>query len=229
MKILNKSYDSANEECNKSITDLLEKNSNHKLLDVGCSNGTNTLRFANTIKTKNVFGIEIDKDRKKQAEEKGIKIVSNDLNKKWNFKDNSVNVITANQVIEHLSDTDNFVKEIYRILKPDGYAVISTNNLSSWHNFIPLILGYQPFPSDISNYSHIGKISPLSKKWHNPYNHRRIFAFHGLKEIFKHYGFKIEKHIGVGYYPFPKGINKLFNFIDPWHSAYQTIKVRKIR
>ena len=229
MGILKKFYGSANEDCIKDIIKLLEKNPKHKFLDVGCSNGTNTLRFSNKIETKNIFGIEIDKKAKEQAEEKGIKIVRIDLNKKWGFKDNSIDVITANQVIEHLYDTDNFVKEIYRILKSNGYAIISTNNLSSWHNFIPLLLGYQPFPNDVSKYSNIGKLFSLSKKGCNQYNHHRVFSFQALKGIFRQYNFKIEKHKGAGYYPFPKGVNKLFSFIDPWHSVYQTIKVRKIK
>lgn len=228
MGILNKFYGSANEDCIKSIIKLLEKNPKHKLLDVGCWDGTNTSRFANKIETKDIFGIEIDEKAKKKAEEKGIKIVGSDLNKKWNFKDSSVDVITANQVIEHLYGTDNFVKEIKRILKPNGYAIISTNNLSSWHNFLPLLLGYQPFPSDVSGYASIGKLFALSKNWHGSLGHLRIFSFMALKGIFRKYGFNIEKHKGDGYYPFPKGISTFLSFIDRRHSVYQTILVRKL-
>jgi len=226
--ILKKFYGSANEDCKKSILNLTEKNPDAKILDCGCWTGEFTKQVAEEIGTENVFGIEIDKKAKNKAEEKGIKILGSDLNKKWNFEDNSIDVITANQVIEHLYDTDNFVKEIHRILKPNGYAIISTNNLSSWHNFIPLLLGYQPFPSDVSGYSHVGKLFALSKNWHGSLAHLRIFSFYALKGIFKKYGFRIEKQVGIGYYPLPKYLDKLFTFIDPWHSVYQTIKVRKL-
>ena len=68
-----------------------------------------------------------------------------DLNKKFPIKDNSVDVVVSDQVIEHLTDVvDNFVKEIFRILKPEGYAVISTENLSSWNNLFALLFGYGP-------------------------------------------------------------------------------------
>lgn len=226
--ILKKFYGSAVEDCNESILGLTEKNPNAKVLDCGCWTGEFTKQIAEEIGTKNVFGIEINKKAKKKAEEKGIKIVGSDLNKKWDFEGDSVDVITANQVIEHLYDTDNFVKEIKRILKPNGYAIISTNNLGSWHNFVALLFGYQPFPSDVSNDISIGKLIKLFPGDGGSWAHLRIFSYYGLKEIFKYHGFKIEKHIGVGYYPLPKYLDKLFNCIDPWHSVYQTIKVRRV-
>ncbi|HNR44251.1 MAG TPA: methyltransferase domain-containing protein [Methanofastidiosum sp.] len=227
MGILKNLYNSANEGCIVSILDLLEINPNHVFLDVGCWDGTNTLRFANKIQTKNIFGIEIDEEGLKKAEEKEINVTNTDLNKMWNFKDNSVDVIIANQVIEHLYNTDNFVKELKRILKPEGYAIISTNNLSSWHNFIPLLLGYQPFPNDISGYKDIGKLFSLENNWTSSFSHLRIFSYCALKDFFNKYEFKIENHVGIGYYPFPQSIGKIFNLMDPRHSVYQTIKVRK--
>lgn len=226
--ILKKFYGSANGDCKKSILNLTEKNPGAKILDCGCWSGEFTKEVGEKIGTKHIFGIEIDKTAKNKAKEKGIKIVGSDLNKKWDFKDNSIDVITANQVIEHLYDTDNFVKEIKRILKPNGYAIISTNNLGSWHNIVALLLGRQPFPSDVSNDSSIGKLIKLFPNDAGSFAHLRIFSFQALKEIFEKYGFKVEKHMGVGYYPFPKGLDKLFAFIDSWHSVYQTIKVRKV-
>jgi ubiquinone/menaquinone biosynthesis C-methylase UbiE len=229
MGILNKFYGSANEDCIESIIKLLDENKKSKYLDLGCWDGKNTLKFNSKIKTKNISGIEITKEGKKKSKAKRIKIAGSDLNKKWGFKDNSIDIITANQVIEHLYDTDNFIKEIKRILKPNGYAVVSTNNLSSWHNLVALLLGRQPFPSDVSNDSSVGKLIKLFPGDGGSFAHLRIFSFKALKEIFEKYGFKIEKHIGVGYYPLPKYLDKLFGFIDPWHTVYQTIKVRKVK
>ncbi len=227
--ILKLFYSSSVEDCVQSIIKLLEKNENAKFVDVGCSKGDKTLRYSKIIGTKNILGIEIEESAVKIAKKKGIEIVGSDLNKKWNFKDNSIDVLTANQVIEHLYDTDNFVKEIKRILKPGGYAIISTNNLSSWHNFVPLLLGYQPFPNDVSNDTSVGKLIKLYKGDAGSWAHLRIFAFVALKEIFEYHGFEVEKHVGVGYYPMPKGINTFFAFIDRRHAVYQTIKVRKIK
>lgn len=44
-----------------------------------------------------------------------------DLNKTWPWSDNSVGVITANDIFEHLTDKLHVIKEVYRVLAPGGY------------------------------------------------------------------------------------------------------------
>jgi len=46
------------------------------------------------------------------------------LNERWTFKDNSVGVLRAHDVIEHLKDPIHFMKEAYRVLAPGGYLMI---------------------------------------------------------------------------------------------------------
>ena len=47
-----------------------------------------------------------------------------DLNQTWPFPDNSVGVVRAHDVFEHLRDPLHTMKELYRVLAPDGYALI---------------------------------------------------------------------------------------------------------
>ena len=47
-----------------------------------------------------------------------------DLNGRWCFADNSVGVIRALDVFEHLKDSVHTMKELYRVLAPNGYALI---------------------------------------------------------------------------------------------------------
>ncbi len=44
------------------------------------------------------------------------------------FQDNSFDLVLSFQVIEHIEDDDHFLKEIYRILKPGGRAMLTTPN-----------------------------------------------------------------------------------------------------
>lgn len=68
-----------------------------------------------------------------------------DLDAPLPFEDGAFDLVVSNQVLEHLVDTDLFVSEIRRLLRPGGVAVVSTENLASWHNVAALVLGWQPF------------------------------------------------------------------------------------
>jgi 2-polyprenyl-3-methyl-5-hydroxy-6-metoxy-1,4-benzoquinol methylase len=56
-----------------------------------------------------------------------------------NLSDNSYDVVVSFQVIEHIKDDLGYLKEIYRVLKPGGKALISTPNIkmslsrNPWH------------------------------------------------------------------------------------------------
>jgi len=49
-----------------------------------------------------------------------------DLNTKWPFEDNSVGVIRAHDIFEHLKDPIFTMEEIYRVLVPGGYLLSMT-------------------------------------------------------------------------------------------------------
>ncbi len=66
------------------------------------------------------------------------------LEEKFPLKENSVDLIIAHEIIEHLFDTDHFVKEIKRVLKPGGFVIISTPNLASLKNRLKLLFGLYP-------------------------------------------------------------------------------------
>ena len=50
--------------------------------------------------------------------------VNCDLQETWPFPDSSVGVVIANDIFEHLKDPIHTMKELQRILAPDGYAFI---------------------------------------------------------------------------------------------------------
>ena len=57
------------------------------------------------------------------------------------------------------------------------------------------------------------------KSW----QHLRVFAYLGLKDVFAEHRFEVERCVGSGYYPLPN----LFSKLDPRHAAFLTIKARK--
>ena len=222
-------WDRAEKNNENNIFCLLEYNPNAILLDCGCGEGKNTLKFASRIGTQDIFGIEIAKELIDKAKEKRINVKEANLNSRFPFEDEGVDVLTANQVIEHLYDTDNFISEIYRVLRIGGYAIISTENLSSWHNIFALLFGWQPFSITNILKDKLGIGNPLALHRNEVASfssllHTRVFAYQALKEFFEIKGFVVERILGAGYYPLPNFLAK----VDPRHSAFLTIKARKI-
>jgi len=211
----------------QNILDLCEINSNARFVDLGCNDGKWSIKVAKKINTKLNFGLDLYEKQLEKATKLGIKIAKGDLNEKLPFKSSFFTVVHSNQVIEHLINVDNFIAEIYRILKPNGYAIVSTENLSSWHNIIALILGWQAFSQHISQKYHIGNpFSPhYEKRLKSGWTHNIIFTYFGLQKLFKKYGFIIEEIKGSGYYPLPN----FFARLDPRHAHFITIKARKPR
>lgn len=58
-----------------------------------------------------------------------------DLNKDWPFKDNSVDEIYAEMVLEHLNDIKHFFNEVYRVCKNNARITIRVPFFSSYHNY----------------------------------------------------------------------------------------------
>lgn len=132
-------------------------------------------------------------------------------------------------------DLDNFISEIYRVLKPGGYGVVGTENLSATHNIFALLCGNQPYSGPTLSYKKkIGHhpIHPAYGIKETPYEalipqHTRVMSYKALKEVFKTYNFIVENMFWAGYFPFPDIIAKLLCRIDRWHSAFIGIKVRR--
>jgi len=211
---------------NVTFISLLEFNPKAKVVDLGCGNGEFTLRAKEKIGCNEIIGVDADEERLNEAEKKGIIVVNHDLNDTLPFRDNSFDVIICNQVIEHLYYPVKFMREVYRILKPKGYAVISTENLASWDNIFALLLGYTPFSMEFD--SGLYKIgNPLSshekRGIKEPFPHVRVFAWKGLIELSKFVGFKIERAIGSGHV-----LGGLGEIVNQKNARFITIKVRKV-
>lgn len=233
-KYFKKLYLSAAAHNQKNIFSLFKKNKRAKFLDLGCDDGRLTLKLAARIGAKDIYGVEIVKERIKKAEARGVKVKNFNLNGEFDFPDNFFDVIHANQVIEHIHNSDNFISEIRRVLKPGGYTVISTENASSWCNIFASVMGWQIF--SFTNFS--ARKSGLGNPWaiHRFAKHRnddpnlaswmhaRVYNIRGLKEYFEFYGFKIEKIKGAGYFPLPSSWGDL----DKTHCHFMTFKVGKL-
>lgn len=155
-----------------------------------------------------------------------------DLNTdKWPYHDNEFDVVVSNQVLEHMCNTDHFFEEVHRILKPGGYGIISTPNLSSIHNILQLLFTLQPIMCNASDRFY-GIGNPLSSyrnkvRQVSSHCHLRILSLRAMVEICRLYGFKVEKVRGGSFMGIP-GIGRFIARVIPWYSCYCTVKIRKM-
>lgn len=100
-----------------------------KLLDVGCAYG-----FFLELAKKNGWqmqGLEISEAAYRYAKNNLRLPVLNKALEEAKFKNESFDVVTLFDVIEHLPNPNATIKEIRRILKPNGLLVITTPDIGS--------------------------------------------------------------------------------------------------
>jgi ubiquinone/menaquinone biosynthesis C-methylase UbiE len=92
------------------------------LADLGCGNG----HFLQHIKKKTVFRYGIDTQIKNASDNYDLSFKTGDLNARLPLDNETVDVVTALAVIEHLVKPEAFLEEIFRILKREGRCIITT-------------------------------------------------------------------------------------------------------
>ena len=114
------------------------------VLDVACGEGYGSDLMANVA--SNVYGVDINhttiehaRTRYKRENLKFIQGSATDLSV---FQDKSIDAVVSFETIEHIDEVSQqmFLKEIKRILKPDGFLIMSTpdkkiySDLRGYHN-----------------------------------------------------------------------------------------------
>lgn len=222
----------AESACRSKILESIEPMPEAVLLDVGCDDGAWTDAIREKLRTvpEHTYGLEIVPERADLARARGFEVHSGDLEARWPFDGRSFEIVHANQVIEHVKRLDHFVEEIKRVLVPGGRAIVSTENLASWHNVAALALGYQPFSAvNISRVRPIGnrfslhaREIPAGESW----QHVHVITLTALRDIFVAHGFMIEAAWGTGYHPFLGRLARQLASLDPRHAHFIGITAR---
>jgi methionine biosynthesis protein MetW len=176
-----------------SVIKILSKFSVKSMLDLGCGVGELSLLYAKAVKANDVYAVDISQAAINEARRRGIKAFVCDLNcDKLPFDDNFFDLVTATEVLEHLYNPDNALEEVRRVLKPHGYFLVSTPNLSAWHSRVSLLLGYQPYQCEVSFRCIVGTIVELE----GACGHIRAFTLRALKRLLEKYGFRVCTYSG---------------------------------
>jgi SAM-dependent methyltransferase len=121
-----------------SISKSKIANQKSKILDVGCGTGANLEMLK---QFGDAEGVDVSDDALEFCKLKGLK-VHKGLAESLPFADESFDLVTALDVVEHLDDDVAGLKEMNRVLKSDGKTLI----------FVPAFMWLWGVQDDISNH-----------------------------------------------------------------------------
>jgi len=94
------------------------------VLDIGCGIGTYVRKLQELA--GRAYGIDIDAPRVRQGREAGSLAVA--VSEQLPFADGSFDAVLLNEVIEHVRDDRQTLREACRVVKPGGHVVIYAPN-----------------------------------------------------------------------------------------------------
>jgi SAM-dependent methyltransferase len=107
----------------KIIEKIGEQGGFMKILDVGCGSGFFMLMFGGRL-----IGLD-DAENVEVCRRRGLQAYPINLEKdRFPFKNENFDIIVCLEVLEHLGDPKNVLDEIFRVLKSNGYLLLSTPN-----------------------------------------------------------------------------------------------------
>lgn len=224
MSYLGRVFEASEDENREAIRrEVRRRGPFRSVLDLGCEDGRHTVPLGEAAQAERVLGVELLPHLAEQARGRGIEVVEADLEDPLPLPDGSFDLVHANQVIEHLKHTDTFLRECRRLCAPGGLVIISTNNLSSWHNIFTLLLGWQPMPNHVSDEVHVG--NPMNLRAGRPHRdlgqtHLRIFTGRALVELADYHGLETVALKTSGYYPLMPRPARVMARLDRRHAAF---------
>ncbi|MBT3643105.1 class I SAM-dependent methyltransferase [archaeon] len=157
----------------KVMRELLGNAEDKILLDIGAG----VVRLSKGIKTKKT--ILVDGEAKRNPD-----IVCDLNHEKFPLENESVDIIIAGELIEHLFNPFKFFKECNRVLSKNGFLILSTPNICSLKNRFKVLFGKLPTNcAEPALYVYEGS--------YDLQNHVGDFNFPHLKKMLEMTGLKI--------------------------------------
>jgi SAM-dependent methyltransferase len=165
--------------------------SGKRIVDLGLSRGLLLERFRRYPGVE-LGGIEIDPAEIERARARGLEPLQHFVNvfdgnvmtARLPYENGSADVVLAGEILEHVVDTEGFLREIHRGLTPGGALVLSTPNIFWAKNRARLLAGRYP---DALEYR---------SRYGPDFGHVRIFGPDQLRELLSETGFTEVEVIG---------------------------------
>lgn len=173
----------------------------NKAVDLGCGAGKDLEIVRKYHPNSELFGIDFEKSNKIHLSSIRVNSIALNIeNEKLPFENNSVDLVIANQVLEHTKEIYWINHEIFRILKVGGYLYLGVPNILSLHNRLLGLIGIHPTSAKIIS----AHVRVFSIKDTILYYHTIAHNFCEIQDIY-----------GSQFYPFPKLIARPLSSVFP--------------
>lgn len=198
----------------EEISNILANEPRGRLLDLGCGDGDYSIRAQE-------MGFEVtagDLDNERFRYNGKIRFMNCDVTSTLPFKDGEFDVVVFLEIIEHLRNPYSVVRELCRILKPNGRLILSTPNILSLKSRIRFLFE--------GNYDYFRE--PPLDQIKNPkakiFNlHIVPYRYHELEFLLADGGFRVSKvytSVREGY---------AWSFLEPILNVQALLRVRRSR
>ena len=162
------------------------------VLDIGAGRGEDLLSARAVHPGAALHAIEVFPPNVEILRHHGIRVVELDLERDpFPFADETIDVVIANQILEHTKEVFWIFHQITRVLATGGQLVIGVPNLAALHNRVLLLLGRQPSVIKTAS-AHVRGFTRQDLR------HFLDAAFPG--------GFALREQGGANFYPFPPAL-----------------------
>jgi len=149
------------------------------ILECGCSTGfiTRLIREGGS----RIVGIEIDSEAAEQARRYCSEVLPVDLNDRDWIKNVGAqfDLVTFGDVLEHLLDPEDALRQARHVLEPEGRILISLPNIAHWTMRVKLLLGrFQYQPTGLLDYTHLRFFTVITARRMIEAAGYRIVRFH---------------------------------------------------
>ena len=192
------------------IVDFNEKLAGKKILSIGSGVGADLWYLT---KRNDVNALDSSKVAVEMAKKHNIKANVADVSKKLPFKDKEFDVVVLKDILEHLLDPKFLLLEAKRILKSNGYIIISLPNHFWWWFRLRILFGNNLIWKSLQH-DH----SKDFEEW--DYMHVRFFTWKGVKKLLKKTKLKIVKEYW--------DIGTWAHYSDP-EMFYRVLKNKKVK
>jgi SAM-dependent methyltransferase len=162
----------------------------HDVVDIGADKGEDLQIYKKWSPLAHLSALDWSPGNTSHLETMGYSVHRIDLEQDpMPFEDCSVDLVNANQIVEHIKEIFWLFHEISRVLRVGGKVVLGVPNLASLHNRLLLLSGRQP--SVINNRS----------------AHVRGFTKQDILRFLDIWGgYKVLDVRGSNFYPFPSSV-----------------------